>query len=162
MEEFREIQGTNNMYFVSNFGRVRSMKTGIILKPFDRKGYLSVDFRINGIVKYVTIHKLVATAFLGPCSEGKQVNHKDMNKYNNYADNLEYVTCKENISHAWRNGCVARRGEDHGSAKLNNNMIKAIREMIKSGISQRKIAETYGVSRANISCIKRGISWGHV
>jgi hypothetical protein len=162
-EKFIEIQGTEGRYFVSSMGRVRSLVTGIILKPFNRKEYLSVDFKVHGVVKYLTVHKLVATAFLGPCPEGMQVNHKDMNKHNNCASNLEYITPVENIRHAWKNGTFDRKGVRCPSHKLTDSDVISIRDRFNKGASTRKLlAEQFGVSRSNIDYIVKGKSWTHL
>jgi len=84
-------------YYVSNFGRVRSIikKTKIerFLKGTDAgNGYLRVD--INK--KLIHIHRLVAYAFLGPRPDGLVIDHFDRNKLNNKANNLRYVTYTEN------------------------------------------------------------------
>ena len=107
-EVWKNIEGNGGMYKVSNFGNVVSLnynhtKTARLLKPvLHRNGYQVV--RINGVIR--SIHRLVAEAFI-PNPEGKmQVNHIDGNKQNNHVDNLEWVTAKENMTHAMQNGLL--------------------------------------------------------
>jgi hypothetical protein len=106
-EEWKPIAGSNGEYHVSSNGRVKSYKNGKerILKPgLIGNGYPAVDICTNGKRKIQKIHRLVALAFI-PNEEGKgDVNHKDGNKLNNYVENLEWMTRKENIQHAWDNG----------------------------------------------------------
>lgn len=69
------------------------------------KGYQYIEFKYlnqNGNYSHTRkmIHKLVAEAFLGNKPPKHEINHKDGNKSNNHASNLEYVTHKENIRHA--------------------------------------------------------------
>lgn len=95
-EEWESIKGYEGKYWVSNLGRVKSKRK--ILTP--TKGeYLKVRPSKSGIQKTLYVHRLVADAFI-PKIEGKlYVNHKDENKYNNNANNLEWVTFKENMNY---------------------------------------------------------------
>ena len=98
-EVWRDIQGYEGLYEVSNFGNVRSLKYGKIkyLKPADDgNGYYFVNLSKNGIVKNFKIHRLVATAFIDNPSNYPQINHKDEDKTNNKASNLEWCTNKYN------------------------------------------------------------------
>lgn len=88
-------------YSVSDNGEVRNNKTGRMLKPFNTyNGYLRVY--IHG--KCLRVHRLVAEHFLQNENGYPQVNHKDGNKRNNKADNLEWCTARENLKHAYRTG----------------------------------------------------------
>lgn len=131
--EFVEIDGEvwlpvvdwEGFYEVSNMGRVRSRtrercthcgaarKQGGVLSPHltkkkePGKGYLAVRLsRPAGKVgrDIFPVHRLVAMAFHGKAERPLQVNHKDGNKFNNNASNLEWVTCGENIRHAFKVG----------------------------------------------------------
>lgn len=93
-ETWKEIEGTDGDYFVSDFGRVLSLCNNLarVLKPYNCNGYLCVD--ICGFDK--KIHRLVAIAFI-PKPEGKDiVHHIDGNKHNNCVSNLTWATHKEN------------------------------------------------------------------
>ena len=105
MEEiFRDIQGYEGLYQVSNLGRVKSLLKGKILKQADTTtGYKKVKL-CNGNKKDYKIHRLVAYAFI-PLVEGKEIiNHKDGNPLNNIVNNLEWCTQKENVIHALKTG----------------------------------------------------------
>lgn len=153
-------------YSVSSLGRVRRettrtcAKAGMILKPGMRGRYLRVSVNHRS----VSVHRLVAEAFLGPCPEGEQVNHKDCCKTNNRLSNLEYVTPVENVRHARaRLGNWARRGSRHGLAKLTEAQIPVIRNLIASGtLTHREIGNRFGVCAATIDNIKAGKVWAHV
>lgn len=94
-------------YEVSNKGRIRRSKpakktyVGKILKlGKDKDGYLLVQLSRPGKRHTYRVNKIVARKFIGPCPEGKEVNHKDLNKQNNRDNNLEYVTHVGNLQHA--------------------------------------------------------------
>ena len=104
-EIWKYIDGYEGLYKVSNLGRVKSLnyrRSGKerMLKPGNTgDGYLFVILYKNGKIKYFTIHRLVANAFLENPDHKSDVNHKDENKTNNRVDNLEWVTRKENINY---------------------------------------------------------------
>lgn len=132
MEEvFKTIEGFED-YSVSNKGKIMSYQKGrcIILKPgHDAAGYLHVrlydgttDRGIykNGWAKpkLEKIHRLVAQTFLPKPDKDvyKEVNHIDGDKQNNDVTNLEWVTRRENVLHAWETG-LNNNGAEKGALK---------------------------------------------
>jgi hypothetical protein len=108
LEEWRRVGGFDN-YSVSNLGNVRNDVTGRILRPGTcHGGYLKVNLCQNGRQSTKYVHKLVATAFIGD-SNGLECNHKDINKLNNHASNLEYCSHSENNQN--RSSYRGRRSE---------------------------------------------------
>lgn len=98
-EQWKEVTDTKGKYFVSNKGRIKSLQyyKAMILKPYiNQGGYLRVDIDIEGSRRSVLVHRLVAAAFL-PLPEriDLQLHHKDLNKNNNAADNLEWLTAAD-------------------------------------------------------------------
>ena len=105
-EIWKDIKGFEGYYQVSNMGQVRSMdrdvaysdgtihhhKSRILKGSPNQQGYLQVNLQRDRQVKHISIHKLVALHFVYGYAEGLQVNHKDENKWNNRADNLEWCT----------------------------------------------------------------------
>ena len=123
MEEiWKDIEGYEGLYQVSNFGNVKSVKrvvkransTNLSVKERllkerpNHKGYKMVSLSKNGKGKFCTIHRLVAKAFIPNPQNLPQVNHKDEDKMNNHADNLEWCTNKYNIN--YNNGAAIKRG----------------------------------------------------
>lgn len=107
-EEWRAVPGYEGRYAVSSRGRVKSYlqrNEGRLLPGYDQEGYKFVSIsNSEGQSAWTGIHRLVASAFI-PNPEGKEyVNHKDGIKDNNWVENLEWVTPKENTKHAWDTG----------------------------------------------------------
>lgn len=96
----------NDRYSVSNFGNVKSNYANKerILKPYkNHDGYLMIDLRSPGKRKSISVHRLVAQAFIPNPDNLPEVNHKDENKTNNYVDNLEWCTTEYNCNYGTRN-----------------------------------------------------------
>ena len=89
------------LYEVSTYGRIRRLETGRIRKPVKIKnGYMSVMFVKNKKHCLEYVHRLVAEAFVSnPCGLS-YVNHKDKNRCNYNADNLEWCTAKYNVQYS--------------------------------------------------------------
>ena len=102
MEKWAPINGTHGLLEISNQGRVRSlMRDGRILKTqTDNKGYTRVRVTIRRERMTFKVHREVAKAFIENPHNFPQVNHIDGNKQNNSADNLEWITNRENAIHA--------------------------------------------------------------
>lgn len=101
IEKFRDVVGFDDLYEVSDKGRVRNKITGRILKPAKNKGYLQVLLYKDEIIhKFKLVHRLVAEAFLPNPNNYPQVNHKDEDKTNNSVDNLEWCTSQYNIDYS--------------------------------------------------------------
>ena len=98
METWKPIKGFP-AYFVSSLGRIYSEKQrNVFLKTFpDKCGYYHVKLRKDGKPHSKLVHRLVAEAFVENPSDYKEINHKDEDKSNNRADNLEWCTRKYNI-----------------------------------------------------------------
>lgn len=104
MEIWVNIKGYEGYYQVSSKGNVKNMATGkILIGDKNIVGYRRVTL-YTPIVKRMFIHRLVALHFVDGYKEGLVVNHKDGNKTNNCADNLEWVTRSKNDLHAYRLG----------------------------------------------------------
>lgn len=100
-EIWKEINGFEGRYSVSNLGNIRNDKSGLLLNPFiHNNGYTRVSFRTKGIINYFLVHRLVATMFIPNPHNKRTVNHKDGDKINNKLSNLEWATDKEQARHA--------------------------------------------------------------
>ena len=100
-EEWRRCQYPFVRHEVSNLGRIRHALTKKLVHPaIANKGYLRFTASVKGKNVATNVHTQVALAFVDGWREGLQVNHKDGNKLNNCAWNLEWVSASENIRHA--------------------------------------------------------------
>jgi hypothetical protein len=104
------------------------------------------------------VHRLVAAAFLGPCPEALEVNHRDGNKLNDRASNLEYVTHLYNVQHANRLG-LSPVGARIGTSRLTAEQVVSIREARGTGLTFKQIGQTHGVTRHAVADIINGESW---
>lgn len=126
---------------MSNLGNVKSLKyrrTGKerILKPRNNGcGYLYVVLCKNGNRRLFKIHRLVAKAFIPNPKNKREVNHKDENKTNNFVDNLEWVTSKENINYGTRNERIAK------------SISKSVLQFTKNGEFVKEWSSTHQIQR---------------
>lgn len=113
-EIWKDVDGFNGKYRISNFGNVLSVnflntgKDKLLTPKKHHSGYLMVrlGYGDKRRQKNKTIHSLVANAFIPNPDNKRCVNHIDGNKTNNMVDNLEWVTHKENTQHAIRIGLM--------------------------------------------------------
>lgn len=104
MEIWKDIEGYEGKYQVSSYGNVKNIKTNhILIGDNNSIGYRRVVLS-SPIKKRFFVHYLVAKHFCEGYKDGLIINHKDGNKLNNHADNLEWVTRSENDKHAFSLG----------------------------------------------------------
>lgn len=155
-EIWKDIDGYEGLYQVSNLGRVKSSKHDIILKTYSNRGYHQVQLSKNNIKSNKTIHRLVAQAFIPNPDNKPQVNHIDEDKTNNKVSNLEWVTAKENSNHGTRG---IRIGV--ASGKTRSKAVKAIK--VTNGVtlnfeSAAQCAKALSVSQGNVTRTLKGRS----
>ena len=127
------------------------------------EGYRKVRLELDGIVKGVYVHRVVAIFFLGlPPDRLYEVNHIDGDKAHNARTNLEWVDRSGNTEHAYALGLkktVPAGGVKNANASLTESMVLEIRRRAASGEKQSAIAADYGVSQVCISLIHRRKTW---
>lgn len=112
MEEiWKDVVGFEGLYKVSNLGNVRSVArlgtNGVVLKKrYFATGYEKTTLYKNCKQTTFVTHRIVAEAFIPNPNNLPQINHIDGNKLNNRVDNLEWVTCSDNVKHAYRTGLI--------------------------------------------------------
>jgi hypothetical protein len=168
-----EIKGTK--YKVDKIGNVYGLN-GRKLKPAkDRKGYLRVGLTIDGKLCTKKVHRLIAEAFIPNPENKPQVNHINGIKYDNFVDNLEWVTHKENTKHAIDNGLfyfnsseesinkIIKKGSLNGNALLSEEKVLEIRKKYKPRIyTKAMLALEYGVKESCIKDVVNRNSWNHI
>lgn len=162
-KNFIDIPDYEGLYKINEFGDVLSLKFNKIkANGADGCGYKNLSLYKDGKPLYIKVHQLVARVFLG-ASNGLCVNHKDGNKKNNHISNLEYVTQKENIHHAWKMGLGnPAHGGKHYLSKITEEDVRVIRHKSKQGIAHKELAKRYNMSQGNMSHIILGDTWKHV
>ena len=158
-EVWKPVTGYEGHYEISSKGRVRSVprtrkrsdgqnhtaKGGVLKQSQDKKGYLNVSLLLGGKKSRKThkVHRLVASAFIPNEYGFPQVNHKDNDKGNNVAENLEWVTQTQNMAHSLNSGT------------RNTRPVKCLNDG-KVHKSLRRAAEHYGIDRTCISDVCNG------
>ena len=167
MEQWKEIPGYEGIYEVSNYGQVKRIKDEhntyagkILAGGFDEDGYHLVLLYKGGKRRMFKVHRLVAQAFIPNPDNLPQVNHKNTRKWDNAADNLEWSTAKHNINHAIDNGLWnPSRGADRHNAKLDDNRVLQIRDLLFLGKRPEDIGPAYGVHPTTIADIQHRRTW---
>lgn len=155
-EEWRDIEGYEDLYKISNLGRVKSLvgfngheyiKREKILKP--SRQYVGnnysryiVNLSKNKKRKSFKIHRLVAKAFIPNIENKMKINHKDGNPLNNKVDNLEWCTQKENIIHAYETGLIKK-------FQISKEKLNELYNIDKK--SMEEIGDIYGVANTTIN-----------
>lgn len=155
LETWAPVVGFENIYSISSIGRVKN-RSGLILKPIKRKGYLTVNLCDNGKPACIkSIHRLMCESFIPNNYDLPVINHKDGNKCNNVIDNLEWCTISYNTKHAYINGLAPiRRNESNVQFKLKDSEVKEIRRMLSVGIKGIEISKLFKISISQVSRIK--------
>ena len=157
-EIWKIIDGYSN-YEVSNFGRIRRKNGKIRKTQIHYKGYELITLRNdNGERKTLKVHRLVAKAFVHNPKNLPQVNHKDCNKLNNKADNLEWCNNSYNQKHAFSNNLQNNKGEKNPRHKLSEVDVINLLQKGKYD-TYENIAKDYGVSKSAIASIFKNKNW---
>lgn len=147
-------------YEITEYGQVIShhfKKPKALKQATDKDGYKFVTLRIDGKTVYKRVHRLVAEIYI-PNPEGKPfVNHIDGNPANNCVNNLEWVTNKENIIHAFKIGLC-----NSLTSKANKLQVEDVIYIKSSDKTNKELAELFGVSKNTISDIRTGKTWKNI
>jgi hypothetical protein len=171
----QNIQGEDNLkqfrdtdYYVSDDGNVyRKWNCGykkMKQSKIQNRNYYRTALSINGKkVTYLT-HRMVGECFIPNPDNKPEINHDDGNGLNNHISNLIWSTSIENMEHSIKNK-LHSRGENHGTSKLTNLIVKQIREeyQFKSKDNNtNSLSKKYGVNAGTINNIIKNKTWKHI
>ena len=154
--DWRIIDGFDGVYEVSEYGDVRNTIRGRQLKPSIGTKYLHVSLSRNGKITTVSVHKLVACAFVGPQpSEAHVCCHNDGDKINNHFSNLRWDTQSGNLRDRWRHGTapIGARGSNN---KYTEQMVGMV---LRGEVTSSEAKYLWGMSQPTYSAIKTGKTW---
>ena len=160
-EIWKDIEGYEGLYIVSNLGRVKGLTRNRILTPRPtNKGYYRVHLSKEGTLKDFPIHRLVAKAFLDNPNNYNEVSHLDETKTNNCVSNLAWVSHSENCK-------MPLYKERQLKAKINNPKKSKIVRCIETGIvypSTMEAERQTGILHHHISncCNKKQSTAGYL
>lgn len=175
-ETWKNIDGHEGRYQVSNLGRVKTLertvsfgrsyrviKEKVLTPSIGTTGYFEIKPCKEGRHETRKIHRLVANAFIDNIYNKPQVNHIDGNKLNNKVENLEWVTKSENAIHAYKTGLVVRpQGELNRRSILRESQVIEIKDKISKGGKVSDLCVEYNVNSSTVASIKSGKSWRHI
>jgi len=164
---------SNPDYNISDHGNVQRATPGRNTAPgrpltshLTWHGYPYVTLCWPGMVrKAVTVHRLVAQAFIPNETNLPFVNHRNFIRDDNHVSNLEWCTQRENVVHAHANGRfpkVDRRGERNNNSKLVADQVLAIRALHERNTPMLTLAVMFEVSKAQIWEICTRRVWTHI
>lgn len=163
MEIWKDVEGREEKFQVSSLGRFKSkkrlvrnhppgtfrtLKETISIGHKTAQGYLTV-WVSHDPPTLELVHRIVAKAFVPNPLNKPHVNHKDSNRENNRAENLEWVTPKENVHHSWREGFAK-------PPKLNEAKVIQI---LNHKENDTRTAKLFGVSQVMVSLIRNRKVW---
>lgn len=178
MEEiWKDVEGYEGLYQVSNFGRVKSLpkikktptttflsKERFLNWRFSRGGYYRVTLTKNGVSKQIFVHRLVTNAFLGIRND-LTVNHKDEDKSNNSIENLEYMTLCDNIRYGngTKKSALSRANNPLICTPVNQYTLDGIFIKRYTSIKNAKIENGWKKENISLCCShKRNQSNGYI
>lgn len=158
-EEWKDIQGYEGLYQVSNLGRVKSLERSVVIgwgakRLFKEKilkdsvnnknGYVYVGLHKNGKTRSARVHRLVALEFLENRDNLPAVNHKNEIKTDNHVENLEWCDSKYNNNYGNHMKKIVEN-TDYAKRTLNTNYHTEAREKQLRGLIEKQKIPCYGI-----------------
>jgi hypothetical protein len=164
-EKFIFINNEKTEYTVDVDGRIYSNHTNRYLKPFKNpSGYYLIDLHHNGNSYTRQVHRLVANAFIPNPDKLPTVNHINGDKSCNAVWNLEWMSIKDNVQHAWKTGLAKPRyGTDNPANVYSEEQIYAVCAYLEADVlNNHEIANKCGVNVTLIRDIKFRGKWKQI
>ena len=176
MEEiWKDVIGYEGLYQVSNYGNIkglervcghykgglRTYKERMLSRTLHKDGYLKVGLTKDSQLRQFSIHRLVCEAFLENKENKPHVNHINGIKTDNRLENLEWVTCSENLSHAFRIGLRSQNGEKNHRATLTEDQVFQIKYSLNH-LNNKDVAIIFSIKANEVARIRRGERWKHI
>lgn len=140
--------------------RIRHFEEREVIPSINRNGYYEINIGGRQGERWL-LHRLVATVWIDNTNNYETVDHIDNNKNNNCVENLEWVSRQENIKREYQDGLMRKNNirADYKnwekSSKLTPFDKLQILNMYKNNISQKELAEKFGISQSQISVVIR-------
>lgn len=177
-EIWKDIVGYENLYLISNYGRLKSINKFIVLRNGELRklkerimkpsiteyGYIRYALTKNSKRVLFRAHRLVAEAFIPNPENKPEVNHKFGDKLDNRVSQLEWATASENMRDAYDNGLIkSRKGAKHHNSKLTDDIVLKIRDLYsKGGFSYKDLGRKFNIHYSNIGYIIQRKAWVHI
>ena len=160
----KEVNIEGLLYTVYENGDVYRGDRKITQRPCYQDGYASFTAGKKNSRMSIRTHTIVGKLFVENPNNLPELDHLDGNRMNPSADNLEWVTHEENIRRAYERGSHDGRitGIKNPKVKLNEDIVKSIRNDFDSGMTQKKISVKYNVPWSTVHNIITYQTWKHV
>ena len=155
-EIWKDIEGYEGIYQVSNLGNIYSIKRSKIKSIRQIKGYSMVNLCNNYKERLTSVHRLIAIHFIPNIENKSQINHINGIKNDNRIENLEWCTSKENIHHAHKLGLKNK------NRKLTSDDVLNLRKDHINNISNKDLSIKYNIHIRTVSKIIRKLLWSYI
>lgn len=162
MDKQQQVAGYEDLYCASPDGRIWGSRYSRLIVGYTAAGYRVVKLFRDGKPTTLRRAAVILMAFVGPRpSHLHEASHVNGNRLHDHLENLCWETRIENEARKRVHGTQAR-GAGNGNSKLQDEAVREIRRLLKSGERQTVIASMFGCSQSAISSIKLGQAWSHI
>lgn len=157
------MNGHQTKYIVGTDGTIYNSITMHQLHPaVTNRGYRRVLIYYNGFRRHMSVHRLVADAFIPNPLQLPEVNHKNGDKSDNTVYNLEWCTPEYNVKHSYDNG-LNYSGEDNCNAGMSNEIARKIAQCFEENqLTMTEISRYYDIPKRSIKHMLYGDCWKRV